>query len=82
MYGSDERADLSALEASSSFERRCLCRRACQCEELLQLAVLGLETAQERRHGAREELFEIAQLLREAVQVVERAHEIAATLVR
>ncbi|MDM0108011.1 hypothetical protein QTH97_23890 [Variovorax sp. J22R24] len=61
----------------SGFEGRCLCRRTCECEELLQLAVLGVEDAQ-ARHGDDEALNQVAALLREAERCVEEARVIAA----
>jgi hypothetical protein len=36
-------------EPLSCFEHLCLCRRTCECEELLQLSVLGVEQTQERQ---------------------------------
>ena len=65
----------------SGFEARCLCRRTCECEALLQLAVLGIEQAQ-ARHDPSDALDEIAELLREAEDAVERAHRLAAQLSR
>jgi hypothetical protein len=61
----------------SRFEGHCLCRRTRECEELLQLAVLGVEQVQER-HCADQDLAEIASHLAEAEQHVEIARRLAA----
>ena len=60
----------------SRFEGHCLCRRTRECEELLQLAVLGVEQAQER-HLPDETLTEIASHLSEAERHVELARRLA-----
>jgi hypothetical protein len=64
-------------EPLSRFEGRCLWRRTRECEELLQLAVLGVEGAQARRGSDDEALSQIAELLREAERAVEVARQIA-----
>lgn len=61
----------------SRFEGRCLCRRTCECEELLQLAVLGVEQAR-GRHLPDRDLAEIAHHLTEAERHVEQARRLAA----
>ena len=60
----------------SRFEGHCLCRRTRECEELLQLAVLGVEQAQER-HPPDHDLAEIAAHLSEAERHVELARKLA-----
>lgn len=64
-------------EPLSRFEGWCLCRRTRECEELLQLAVLGVEGVQVRHGSNNRALSEIAALLREAKRAVEMAREIA-----
>jgi hypothetical protein len=61
----------------SRFEGHCLCRRTRECEELLQLAVLGVEQAHERHRGD-PNLEEIASHLNEAERHVEAARRLAA----
>lgn len=60
----------------SRFEGHCLCRRTHECEELLQLAVLGVEQAQ-ARHVPDRDLAEIANHLNEAERHVEHARRLA-----
>ena len=67
-------------EPLSRFERACLLRRTCECEELLQLAVLGVEHAQERHGG--EALEAIAELLRDAAYAIQQAKGLAGGLAR
>jgi len=64
-------------EPLSRFEGHCLCRRTRECEELLQLAVLGVEQVQER-HSPDHDLVEIASHLAEAERHVEAARRLAA----
>jgi|KBSMisStaDraftv2_1062788.scaffolds.fasta_scaffold1459693_2 hypothetical protein len=61
----------------SRFEGHCLCRRTRECEELLQLAVLGIEQTRER-HAPDTDLREIAEHLTEAERHVEIARRLAA----
>lgn len=63
-------------EPLSRFEGRCLYRRTCECDEALQLAVLGVEQTQER-HGDDETLSLIAEFLRDAEQAVQQARRLA-----
>ena len=75
-------AEEAAAEAApraplSRFEGHCLCRRTRECEELLQLAVLGIEQTRER-HAPDADLREIAEHLTEAERHVEIAHRLAA----
>ena len=73
----NEAPDGKPTEPLSRFEGQCLWRRTRECEELLQLAVLGVEGAQ-ARHGCDDEaLSQIAELLRDAEQAVETARQIA-----
>ncbi|WP_345538907.1 hypothetical protein [Variovorax defluvii] len=55
----------AASEPLSRFEGHCLARRTRECEELLQLAVLGVEQARQR-HVPDQDLAEIAGHLSEA----------------
>ena len=64
------------LEPLSKFEGRCLYRRTCECDEALQLAVLGVEHTQER-HGDDPTLKLIAGLLRDAEDAVQQARRLA-----
>ena len=64
------------LEPLSRFEGRCLYRRTCECDEALQLAVLGVERTQER-HGEDPTLSLIAELLRDAEDAVQQARRLA-----
>lgn len=61
----------------SRFEGHCLCRRTRECEELLQLAVLGIEQTRER-HAPNTDLREIAEHLTEAERHVEIARRLVA----
>lgn len=63
-------------EPLSRFEGRCLYRRTCECDEALQLAVLGVEHTQER-HGDDPTLNLIAGLLRDAEDAVQQARRLA-----
>lgn len=63
-------------EPLSRFEGRCLHRRTCECDEALQLAVLGVEHAQEC-HGDHPTLRLIAQFLRDAEFAVQQARRLA-----
>lgn len=63
-------------EPLSRFEGHCLCRRTLECEELLQLAVLGVEQAQER-HPPDHDLTAIATHLAEAERHVAVARRLA-----
>ena len=65
-----------APEPLSRFEGQCLWRRTCECEELLQLAVLGVEHAREQ-HPRDDNLAEIAAHLAEAERHAELAHKLA-----
>lgn len=60
----------------SRFEGRCLYRRTCECDEVLQLAVLGVEHTQER-HGDDPTLSLIAEFLRDAEYAVQQARRLA-----
>jgi hypothetical protein len=61
----------------SRFEGHCLCRRMRECEELLQLAVLGVEQVQSR-HCPDRDLAAIAGHLADAERHVEAARRLAA----
>jgi hypothetical protein len=63
-------------EPLSRFEGRCLYRRTCECDEALQLAVLGVERTQ-GRHGDDPTLSLIAELLRDAEDAVQQARRLA-----
>ena len=63
-------------EPLSRFEGHCLCRRTRECEELLQLAVLGVEQARQR-HRPDRDLADIASHLIEAERHVEIARRLA-----
>jgi len=65
-----------AAVALSRFEGHCLCRRMCECEELLQLAVLGVERVQDRP-CMDPALSEIADHLSQAERHVEIARRLA-----
>ena len=60
----------------SRFEGHCLCRRTRECEELLQLALLGVEQVQQR-HCPDPDLSEIAIHLSDAERHVELARRLA-----
>jgi hypothetical protein len=60
----------------SRFEGHCLCRRTRECEEALQLAVLGIARALEGRCPD-DNLAEIAEHLAEAERHVEVARRLA-----
>lgn len=60
----------------SRFEGRCLYRRTCECDEALQLAVLGVEHTQER-HAEDPTLSLIAEFLRDAEYAVQQARRLA-----
>ena len=60
----------------SRLEEQCLCRRTRECEEALQLAVLGVERACEGR-SSDARLAEIAEHLGEAERHVEIARRLA-----
>jgi hypothetical protein len=81
MNGPVAHADCGGPEPLSGFEGRCLCRRTCECKELLQLAVLGVEQARER-HGDDPTLGLIAEFLRDAEYAVEQAGRLAEQLAR
>jgi hypothetical protein len=68
-------------EPLSRFETSCLLRRTCECDELLQLAVLGVEHALER-HRDEATLSLIAEFLRDAHYAVQQARRLAETLER
>jgi len=68
-------------EPLTHFESSCLLRRTCECDELLQLAVLGVEHAQEQ-HGDDATLSLIAEFLRDAEHAVQQARRLAETLQR
>ena len=68
-------------EPLTHFERSCLLRRTCECDELLQLAVLGVEHTQER-HGDDATLSLIAEFLRDAEYAVQQARRLAEGLPR
>jgi hypothetical protein len=51
-------------------------RRTCECDELLQLAVLGMERTQER-HRDEATLSLIAEFLRDAEYAVQQARRLA-----
>ncbi len=70
-----------AVDALSRFESSCLLRRTCECDELLQLAVLGVEHTQER-HGDDLTLSLIAEFLRDAEYAVRQARRLAKGLQR
>jgi hypothetical protein len=70
-----------SAEPLTHFERSCLLRRTCECDELLQLAVLGVEHAQER-DDADATLSLIAEFLRDAEFAVRQAKRLAETLQR
>ncbi|CAN7323781.1 hypothetical protein [Variovorax sp. LjRoot178] len=63
-------------EPLSRFEGRCLYRRTCECDEALQLAVLGVERTH-GRHGDDPTLSLIAELLRDAAYAVQQARRLA-----
>ena len=63
-------------EPLSRLEGRCLYRRTCECNEVLQLAVLGVEHTQER-HGDDPTLGLIAEFLRDAEHAVQQARRLA-----
>ena len=63
-------------EPLSRPEGRCLYRRTCECNEVLQLAVLGVEHTQER-HGDDPTLGLIAEFLRDAEHAVQQARRLA-----
>jgi hypothetical protein len=65
-------ADAPAQKSLSRFEGHCPCRRTRECEELLQLAVLGVERAREG-HRADHDLVAIAEHLSQAERHVEIA---------
>lgn len=63
-------------EPLSRFEGRCLYHRTRECDEALQLAVLGVEHTQER-HGDDPTLRLIAEFLRDAEYAVQQARQLA-----
>lgn len=80
MHRPEANGSVQSVEAQaeplSRFEGHCLCRRTRECEELLQLAVLGVEQVQER-HCPDRDLAEIARHLAEAERHVEAARRLA-----
>ena len=69
-------ADTQDRPPLSRFEGHCLCRRTRECEEALQLAVLGVARALEGRRPD-DNLAEIAEHLAEAERHVEVALRLA-----
>jgi len=63
-------------EPLSRSEGRCPYRRTCECDEALQLAVLGVEHTQERL-GEDPTLGLIAEFLRDAEHAVQQARRLA-----
>jgi hypothetical protein len=59
----------------SGLERRCLLQRIGECQEALQLTILGADQVSDR--GRDPELAVVCRMLDEAQVLVERAHDLA-----